>query len=106
MATGVKVLVAMQVNCGFSRVVMLELSRIPSDQSRASLDKEEPSKTFRSLFSENANFKMPNKYYANGWHTSKGSFNEHCNFMLKCCSQKWAPQSMWNDYLTTFSVES
>ena len=49
---------------------------------------------------------MPDDYYVNAWHTSKGSFNKHCNFMLKCCSKKWAPQSMWKDYLTTFSVES
>ena len=49
---------------------------------------------------------MPDKNNANGWHTSNGSFNEHCNFMLKCCSKKWAPQSMWNDYLITFLVDS
>jgi len=106
MAAGVKVVVAMHVNCGFSRVAMHELSCVPTGQSRANLDKEEPSEKFWSLFPENANFKMPDKYYANGWHTSKGSFNEHCNFMLKCCSKNWAPQSMWKEYLTTFSVES
>jgi len=54
--------------------------------------------------SENANFKMPDKYYANGWHTSKGSFNELCNFMLKCCSKNWAPQSMRKDYLKHFQL--
>jgi len=73
---------------------------------RANLDKEERSEKFRSLFSENPNFNMPDEYYANGWHASKGSFNEHCNFMLKCCNKKWAPQSMRKDYLTTFSVKS
>ena len=40
MAAGVKVPVALQVNCGFARVAMLELSRVPTGQSRANLDKE------------------------------------------------------------------
>ena len=87
MAAGVKVPVALQMNCGFARVAMLELSRIPTGQSRANLDKEEHSEKFRSLFSENPNFNMPDKYYVNGWHTSEGSFNEHCNFMLECCNR-------------------
>ena len=45
-AARVKVLVAMQVNCGFARVAMLELSHVPTGQSRANLDKEEPSEKF------------------------------------------------------------
>ena len=50
MAAGVKVPVALQVNCGFAWVAMLELSRVPTGQSRANLDKEERSEKFRSLF--------------------------------------------------------
>ena len=42
---GNTVLVAMQVNCGFARVAMLELSRVPTGQSRDNLDKE-PSEKF------------------------------------------------------------
>jgi len=50
MAAGVKVLVAMQVNCGFAQVAMLELSHVPTGQPRANLDKDEPSEKFRVCF--------------------------------------------------------
>ena len=55
--------IALQVNCGFARVAILELSRVPKGHSRTSLDKAECSRKFRELFCNHASFKVPDTYF-------------------------------------------
>lgn len=99
----VKVPIALQVNCGFARVAIVEFSRVPRGHSRSSLDKDERSRRFRDLFSRQASFTMPEAYYTCSTNNCS-SFDHHCEYVLSCFSKKWNPGKQRQAYLAAFST--
>jgi len=81
----VKIPIALQTNCGFARVAILEFSHVSKGVSRANLDK------FCDHFSSNPSFKMPEEYYSHGQSVSQHSFHHHCEFAIGCFNRMWYP---------------
>jgi len=89
----VKISIALQINCGFAHVAILEFSCVPKGVSRANLDKSQRCNKFRDHFSSIPSFKMPEKYYAHGQSVLQHSFHHHCEFATGCFNRKWYPHA-------------
>ncbi len=98
--------VALQVNCGFAPVAILELSRVPKGASRASLDKAKRCSQFQEMFSNQLLFTIPEGYYASNSPKNYSAFDHHCEFVMRCFSKKWNPQTKRQKYCSVFSSAS
>ena len=96
--------VALQINCGYARVAIHELSSVKRGTSRQELDKVKRCEGFRELFS------MPLYHLTDDMFTSTNyrptRFDNLCESILKHFTKKWHPTSARLEYKQIFSISN
>ncbi len=94
--------VALQMNCGFCRVAIKELSNDHKFQ-RQKIDIETRENKFQQQFSSFSELDQSSIF--NKTNTQRTClFNRHCNQVLSMFSKKWITTSARLDYLSSFSI--
>lgn len=88
-----KVPIVLQINCGYARVAVFELSK---GQHRSSSLAEQ----FQKLFSSNGFLKTPHYWDPN----NKSGFLKHQSVIRDCFCKSWRQSERRNDYISSFSV--
>ena len=95
---GKRVPITLQINCGYSRVAIVELHK---GQQRSTSDKAFISQKFQEIFSSNGYLEKPSNYWHNG---SRSLFDKHLNYNLDSFSKAWQPTELRREYISTFSI--
>lgn len=95
----VKTSVAWQLNCGYARTTIRELSKFDKHNSRVCIDRKLRPDQFRSLFSSVEGFDRPSEFSEESSHST---FNEHCKYVLNKFSLKWASSELIEEYCSVF----
>ena len=90
-----------QLNCGFARVAIRELSRMRKGSSARSLDRKARAKEFEKLFSEVSTFERPADYFDE---CINSHFNKHCKYINECFSHKWPVPGSKEEYSKFFAI--
>ena len=94
--------IALQINCGFCRVSIKELSN-NSKFKRTNIDIEARERKFREQFL----YQLAGESVADMFTTSSSDrtslFNRHCNVIVNMFSKKWKTTASRLQYLSTFS---
>ena len=96
-----KTFVSLVVNCGFARVGILELSRLPKGVFRTLSRKRKRAQDFQTLFST---FTFPSQYFEEDQARKTSLFDRHCEIVIRSCSKKWHPTESRAEYLETFKL--
>ena len=96
-----KTFVSLVVNCGFARVGILELSRLPKGVFRTLSHKRKRAQDFQTLFST---FTFPSQYFEEDQARKTSLFDRHCEIVIRSCSKKWHPTESRAEYLETFKL--
>ena len=94
--------VILQVNCGYARAAIRELSSPEELKSRKEIAFEGCRQNFLSLFSSVTTYGIPEEYQISG----NRNFNNTCEKILDNFSKKWHPSSKRLEYLSCFSTEN
>lgn len=96
--------ISLQVNCGFARVAILELSHIQKFKKISEIDHTTRTAKFLDMFPENIGSGKTTEY----WYGSGGisTFDRHCNYILDAFAKKWHPTEHLRLYIETFSVKN
>ena len=93
--------VILQINCGYSRAAIRELSSPEELKSRKEIAFERCRQKLLSLFSSVTTYSIPEEYQISG----NRNFNNTCEKILDNF-KKWHPSSKRLEYLSCFSTES
>ena len=93
--------ITLQINCGYARVAIRELSSPERMKSRLEVAHEQRRQDFLQLFSSEK-FTIPEEYRS----STNRQFNKHCDKILDYFSSKWHPPSKRLEYLSVFSPEN
>jgi len=92
--------VSLQVNCGFCRVAIYEITNAKG--GRQGINKDD--RTFQNMFADIPKFGLEENYFIpDGLRPSK--FNRHCDSVLDTMKRKWHPQEAKHAYLEIFSLD-
>ena len=87
--------ITLQINCGYARVAIRELSSPERMKSRLEVAHEQHRQDFLQLFSSEK-FTIPEEYRS----STNRQFNKHCDKILDYFSSKWHPPSKRLEYLS------
>ena len=94
--------VALQINCGYARMAIHELSSVQRGSSRQRLDKIKRCEAFHELFP------LPSYHLTDDMFKSNKSrptrFDNLCESILQHFAKKWHPVSARLEYTETFSI--
>ena len=100
-----KVPIATQINCGYARVALYELSETIKIKSRSMIDRKKLAEEFQKVFHSSPGYQnLPPEYWLND--NSLPAFNRHTNFILDCFSKKWSPYESRKEYISSFSLDN
>ena len=94
-----KVPVSLQLNCGFARCAIRQLT--PRD---GTLDKQKHETEFKKLFKPNASFGLPENYFKDNL-CRASPFERHSTKILQNWKRKWHLYESKSEYEETFSIE-
>ncbi len=98
-------LIVLQINCGFARTAIFNLSLVQRGKRRSTLDRKKRLDEFQRLFSGNDSFSNRNHAYWNHPFHTRTLFDRHFDFILDCFSKMWKNDTR-NEYIETFSDEN
>lgn len=90
----------LEVNCGFARVAIRELT--PKIHGRQSIDTQKRALEFRELFKDCSNYGIENSYFEQDKNDSM--FNRDCSRILKVFKKRWNPKEARVEYEEAFSL--
>ena len=93
--------IPLQINCGYARVAIRELSSPEKFKNRTEIANEQRRQGFLRLFSS-ATYNIPDQYQSGG----SRQFDKHCDRILNHISSKWHPSAKRSEYLSMFSIEN
>lgn len=96
--------IVLQVNCGYARVAIYELCKLPFGNTRSLLSRNDVTKSFLDQFSSSPGFhRKPPEY----WHDDKSysAFDRHSSFILDCFSKSWKDRAKREEYISVFSCD-
>lgn len=91
-----KIPLVLQMNCGYARGAIFELSK--------GQHKAEVAKQFRKLFSSPPGFLNSSPSYWDVYYRGSGCFERHRNCICDCFRKSWRPPELRNEYISSFSV--
>ena len=91
--------ISLQINCGYARVAIKELT--PTNKS--DLDPSERATKFQELFSI-PSYELPTLLFEPD-DRHRLPFDRKCDPILELMKKKWHPPPKWLEYLSTFSID-
>ena len=93
--------ITLEINCGFARCAIRELT--PKTNGRKQIDTQQRASEFKQLFSECTNYGIDEIYF-NDDGKNGSLFNRDCTKILQSFKKKWHPQETRCDYEKPFST--
>ena len=94
---------SLQVNCGYARTAIRELTSPKRGSSHQCLEKEKRLEDFR-IFFDIPTFKLTDELFKSSNYSLPTQFDRFCEMTLSFFTKKWHPQAACQEYIGTFSI--